>query len=145
MQPPQSVPGIYTLVLHLIDELEISVGSLGKISFAAGYYSYTGSGRGPGGLKRVQRHLQVLAGIKTTKRWHIDYLLPYTSIQEVFITPTKVDLECQIASSIGKQLASIKGFGCSDCRCQSHLHYAKDSERMLQAVRQAHSRGFILI
>ncbi len=145
MQPPQNVPGIYTLIIHLIGELEISVGSLGKISFAAGYYSYTGSGRGPGGLKRVQRHLQVLTGIKTTKRWHIDYLLPYTSIQEVFITPTQEDLECQIARSIGKLLASIKGFGCSDCRCQSHLHYAKDSEQMLQAVRQAHSRGFILI
>ena len=140
MQPPQSVPGIYTLVLHLIDERESSVGSLGKISFAAGYYTYTGSGRGPGGLKRVQRHLQVLQGIKTTKRWHIDYLLPFTSFQEVFVTPTQADLECQIASSIGERLASIKGFGCSDCRCQSHLHYAEGSERMMQAVWEAHSQ-----
>lgn len=131
-------PGIYTLVLRLDKDLAISVGSLGNICFAKGYYSYTGSAQGPGGTKRVQRHLQVQAGIKTTKRWHIDYLLPFTRLAEVFITPARADLECMIARSIGEELMSVKGFGCSDCSCQSHLHYSDDLSRMLQAVRQAH-------
>ena len=67
---------------------QIKVGSLGVMDFASGFYSYTGSARGSGGLKRVDRHILVSEGIKTTRRWHIDYLLPHTSFQEVFISKT---------------------------------------------------------
>jgi Uri superfamily endonuclease len=137
MQPHQD-PGIYTLVLCLGQYRKVQVGLLGVIDFAAGFYSYTGSARGPGGLKRVDRHLSILQGKRSTKRWHIDYLLPHTSFCEVFITRTTQDLECQIAGSIGERLTAVKGFGCTDCDCASHLHYSQDLSRMQRAVGSAH-------
>lgn len=119
---------------------EIAVGSLGKIAFSAGYYAYTGSARGPGGLKRVQRHLEVLNGSRTVRRWHIDYLLPHARFQEAVVTPTAEDLECAIASKIGERLLPVRGFGCTDCGCASHLHYSASLEEALSAVRQAHGQ-----
>jgi Uri superfamily endonuclease len=135
---PHRDPGIYTLVLYLDQHRQVQVGLLGIIDFAAGFYSYTGSARGPGGLKRVDRHLSILQGKRSTRRWHIDYLLPHTNFCEVFITRTAQDLECQIAGSIGESLTAVKGFGCTDCRCASHLHYSQDLSRMQRAVGSAH-------
>lgn len=141
VQPHQNVPGIYTLVLYLPQPSRIAVGSLGAIDFASGYYSYTGSAMGPGGLKRVDRHILVLEGTKTTRRWHIDYLLPSTSLLEAFTTRTTLDLECSIARAIGKRLQAVPCFGCSDCRCNSHLHFAQEREMMLAAVAAAHNEA----
>jgi len=137
MQPHQD-PGIYTLVLCLDQHRMVQVGLLGVVDFAAGFYSYTGSARGPGGLKRVDRHLSILQGKRSTKRWHIDYLLPHTSFCEVFITRTTQDLVCLIAGSMGVRLRAVKGFGCTDCGCASHLHYSQDLSRMRRAVGSAH-------
>ncbi len=131
-------PGIYTIVLRLDHEREIHVGSLGKILFHEGFYAYTGSARGPGGLKRVERHLSVLRGVNTTRRWHIDYLLPFTRFQDVIVTATAKDLECEIARKIGAELSAVRGFGCTDCDCQSHLHHSASLERILGVARRAH-------
>jgi Uri superfamily endonuclease len=138
MEHQSNEPGIYTLILYLETAREIKVGSFGPMVFSAGYYSYTGSARGSGGLKRVDRHLQVLHGERKTRRWHIDYLLPNTQFQELFITKTLRDLECQIARSIARKLEPMKGFGCTDCDCESHLHYSNDLQKMREAVRKAH-------
>jgi len=138
VEPQSKEPGIYTLILRLDRGQEIEVGSLGTLSLARGYYCYTGSARGPGGLGRVDRHLQVLRGIKTVKRWHIDWLLPFTSFQEVFIKKTSLDLECHIAQRIGQWILPVKGFGCTDCRCTSHLNYSSDLNVMRKAVRLAY-------
>jgi len=138
MTPQSNCPGIYTLVLYMSRALEIQIASLGVLEFAPGYYCYTGSARGPGGLKRVDRHIQVLLGQKKTRRWHIDYLLPHTSFLQAFVTRTTLDLECQIAARIGERLVPVRGFGCTDCCCISHLHYSDDLPRMLEAVGQAH-------
>ena len=143
MQPQRNEPGIYTLILSLQGAQKITVGSLGAIDFAGGFYSYTGSARGSGGLKRVDRHILVLEGIKTTRRWHIDYLLPHTSFLEVFISKTCLDLECCIAKAIGKRLMPVPGFGCTDCRCISHLHYSQDRGEMREAVASAHYAAMI--
>jgi Uri superfamily endonuclease len=140
MEPQSNEPGIYTLILYLETEREIKVGSLGVMSFSAGYYSYTGSARGSGGLKRVDRHIQVLFGQKNVRRWHIDYLLPNTRFQELFIIKTMQDLECRIARSISRRLLPMKGFGCTDCNCVSHLHYSNDLQKMREAVSTAHDR-----
>jgi endonuclease-3 len=141
MQPQQNEPGIYTLVLFLPQPSRIVVGSLGEIDFARGFYSYTGSAMGPGGLKRVDRHIQVLEGTKTTRRWHIDYLLPTTQLVKAFTTRTARDLECSIAKAIGKRLQAVPRFGCSDCRCNSHLHFSAERKEMLDAVAAAHSEA----
>ena len=132
-------PGIYTLIIWLDKEKEIQVGSLGRISFMKGYFAYTGSARGPGGVIRVKRHLDVLSGLNTARRWHIDYLLPDASFEDVVITYTMQDLECVIAQKIGAELTSIPGFGCTDCRCPSHLHFSTGPENMYVVVKRAHS------
>lgn len=136
--PAISDPGIYTLVLSVPEALQIDVGSLKCRSFPGGYYCYTGSARGPGGLKRVDRHILLSRGEKKTRRWHIDYLLPWASVLEVCITKTAEDLECLIASAIGKEVSVVPGFGCSDCRCPGHLHYSGDMSAILGAVDRAH-------
>ena len=139
MQKHGSEPGIYTLILHLPRAEQIAVGSLGGIHFPKGFYSYTGSARGPGGLKRLDRHAAVMAGKSLTRRWHIDYLLPRCQWLQEVVTRTDLDLECPIARSIGERLLSVPRFGCSDCRCASHLHYSEKEEEMRQAVSMAHA------
>ena len=143
MQPQRNEPGIYTLILSLPQAGKIEIGTLGAIDFAGGFYAYTGSARGPGGLKRVDRHILVMEGIKTTRRWHIDYLLPSASLVEVFITKTTQDLECSIAKALGKQLMAVPRFGCTDCRCFSHLHYALELQEMRDAAAAAHRAAMI--
>lgn len=128
-------------MLFLPQPEQIAIGSLGAIEFARGYYSYTGSAMGPGGLKRVDRHIQVLEGTKTTRRWHIDYLLPHTILVEAFTTRTTREQECSIAKAIGKRLHAVPQFGCSDCRCNSHLHFASERQEILAAVAAAHSEA----
>lgn len=132
--------GIYTLVLRLEADREIMVGSLGPIRFEAGYYAYTGSARGPGGLARVKRHLSVMEGTNSVQKWHIDRLLPHSTLVEVVATKTEVDLECPIARKIGESLLFVERFGCTDCRCPSHLHFSKGREEILEAVRSAHAQ-----
>jgi Uri superfamily endonuclease len=133
--------GIYTLVLRLPAERLVEVGALGTVRFEAGYYAYTGSARGPGGLARVRRHLLVLAGDNPARRWHIDHLLPLVELEEVVATITGEDIECSIARKLGDRLPSVEGFGSTDCSCPSHLHFSERKEEILFAARDAHPRG----
>ncbi|KQC15612.1 MAG: GIY-YIG nuclease family protein [Methanothrix sp.] len=132
--------GIYTIILRLEADRDIVVGSLGPIHFRAGYYAYTGSARGPGGLARVERHMRVLEGKNAVQRWHIDRLLPHTTLVEVVATKTEEDLECPIARKIGEKLSFVGKFGCTDCRCASHLHFSQDQKEILEAVWYAHAQ-----
>jgi Uri superfamily endonuclease len=127
--------GTYTLVMRLGEGHKLKVGALGEIFFDEGYYAYTGSALGAGGFSRIARHRDVADGKNRTKQWHIDYLLPYVEILEAV---TSHRPECSVAAGIDRTLSRIAGFGCSDCRCQSHLHYSRDCESMLKVVRQAH-------
>jgi Uri superfamily endonuclease len=131
--------GIYTLVLRLGEAKDFEVGALGLIHFPEGYFTYTGSARGPGGLKRVDRHKEVMNGVNPSRKWHIDYLLPHTSLVDVIISHTSDDLECQIATKIGSQLPAVPKFGSTDCKCPSHLHYSNDIDSVLDAVLRAHN------
>ncbi len=79
-----------------------------------------------------------MRGEKAVKRWHIDWLLPLVSLQEVFIKKTSLDLECLIARRIGERILPVKGFGCTDCRCTSHLFYSSDLNVMREAVQLAY-------
>jgi Uri superfamily endonuclease len=133
--------GIYTLVISLSTDQDLVVGSLGQVHFEAGYYAYTGSARGPGGLARVERHLRVMEGKCSVQRWHIDRLLPHSTLEEVVATKTEEDLECLIAEKIGEQLSFVEKFGCTDCRCPSHLHFSKVREEILSVVKSAHAQA----
>jgi len=113
--------GTYALLIALGKETPIAVGRLGLFTFPPGYYTYVGSAQG-GLYPRVKRHLK---GEKR-RRWHIDYLLDFAQVVEVWYAPGGESQECfwcQIAHNMPKGEILAKGFGSSDCRCPSHLIY----------------------
>jgi len=113
--------GIYCLILR-VPECTIGVGALGKITFRAGWYTYIGSALGSGGFARVRRHIRVNREGTPRPHWHIDHLLshPGVRLHRCICAETGRRLECELARSVGGE--AVEGFGCSDCRCRSHLH-----------------------
>ena len=110
--------GSYILVIELKKDKTIQVGKLGKIYFKKGIYAYVGSAFN--GLEaRINRHLR-----KTKKKhWHIDYLLDFAEVVDVFYKENEKKEECKIAKKLEESSIPIPGFGCSDCICKSHLFY----------------------
>jgi Uri superfamily endonuclease len=114
--------GTYCLCISLRRELELEIGALGMIGFDQGLYVYVGSALN--GLEaRVRRHIRTSRGDYRAIHWHIDYLIrdPEVEICGVYVLPSDLREECCIAGEIEKLGTSVKGFGCSDCRCGSHL------------------------
>jgi endonuclease-3 len=139
-------PGTYTLLValdgHDAGELvegnhTIEFGAAGSRDLDAGYYAYTGSAFGPGGLSRVDRHRRVATGENGTRHWHIDYLLGHTGsrIVDVWTSPHR-DGECAIAGQI--DASPVPGIGATDCSCESHLHFARDRSSIEPAIDLAH-------
>ena len=98
--------------------MSFKVGSLGKIEFSKGTYAYVGSAQN-GIDKRVARHLKR----EKRKFWHIDYLLAQKNagIEKVVYKEIPKQGECRIAQTLSKLGNPVRGFGCSDCSCSSHL------------------------
>ncbi len=117
----QSASGSYVLLIELPEEQPITAGSLKTICFPGGYYAYVGSALG-GFKSRLNRHLRS----NKKPHWHIDYLLQKATIDDIVICETEDRTECTIAQALGHQFDSIPGFGCSDCKCHSHLFFAAD-------------------
>ena len=111
--------GVYCLIGKLASDVEIKVGSLGKIGFKEGYYAYVGSAM-INLEKRVERHFKKEKRVK----WHIDYLVmdphfsPMTAIYRE--TESKKE-EHELAGLIDGE--PVPYFGSSDCSCFSHLFY----------------------
>jgi Uri superfamily endonuclease len=116
--------GIYILILRMKESKDIRVGKLGRLHFRRGYYSYVGSAQGSGGEKRITRHFNVAYGKNTTRKWHIDYLMPHSEVLCAVFLPTSEALECTVAESL--EFEGIPGFGCSDCTCRSHLFFSRE-------------------
>lgn len=116
--------GIYVLILKLDCDINIQIGRLGVLFFKKGFYAYAGSARGTGGFKRVTRHFNVASGKNSTRKWHIDYLLPHTRVVCAVLLPTDEELECAVAGTLENLSDGIPGFGCSDCFCRSHLFFS---------------------
>ena len=135
---PSYNKGIYTLILQLRKSTIREVGRLGVLHLESGYYAYTGSARGSGGFKRIDRHLNVLCGKNMTRKWHIDHLLPITSFRCAVVSSTDQDLECAVAKGIDLACERVPGFGCTDCSCTSHLHFSSECKDLLDTVMQAH-------
>jgi Uri superfamily endonuclease len=57
----------------------------------------------------------------------VDYLLldPRFRLLYAVTAETDLDLECAYAGAIGGD--AVPGFGCSDCRCRSHLFYYRNN------------------
>lgn len=114
--------GVYVLLLKG-GECSLSIGSLGEIFFAEGWYAYVGSAFGPGGFARVRRHIRFNREKNKLPRWHIDYLLtsPCFTVSRAYCLVTGTRCECQVAGDV--QGRCIPGFGSSDCTCPGHLFY----------------------
>ena len=121
--------GSYALIAELNKGSKIKVGKLGLINFNKGYYIYVGSALN--GLEaRINRHLRKNKKIY----WHIDYLLKKAKVKEVFYKKGLKKEECVLAKEMGKHFMSVKDFGCSDCKCRSHLFYDKDCRRLKNKI-----------
>jgi Uri superfamily endonuclease len=110
--------------IKFFNPLEIEVGRLGAFAFEPGWYMYSGSAFGPGGLAaRVERHL----GPIRRRHWHIDYLRAAGAVVvEIWISSGMPCREHEWASILAGEYGGgwpVAGFGCSDCRCRSHLIY----------------------
>jgi len=119
--------GIYCLVVKLSKDTKIKIGELGKINFLKGFYLYSGSAMN-GLMNRISRHRS-----KQKKLfWHIDYLLKSKYAKIIFAIPIKTDkrLECELNRTVSKlpDATPIKSFGCSDCKCDTHLFYFKEKD-----------------
>ena len=137
MTADAAVGGTYTLVVELLEAASLEVGALGTCDFEPGWYAYTGSALGSGGFSRVDRHEELATGHRDTRHWHIDYLLghPHSSVDTV-LTSAGADIECAVATAVDGD--PVPDFGCSDCACDSHLHYATRRASLLASVRCAH-------
>ncbi|MDH5482564.1 MAG: GIY-YIG nuclease family protein [Candidatus Bathyarchaeota archaeon] len=120
----KTIKGVYVLVISATRDFRASVGALGKVHFRKGVYTYIGSAQN-NLEKRIKRHLRKAK----RKFWHIDYLLANNSakVVRVFYVQTGKTEECKIARKLGKNGIPVVNFGCSDCRCASHLFMLKGS------------------
>lgn len=126
MPPPdKNHGGIYILNLKLKNSIDLSVGKLGEIHFREGHYYYIGSALGPGGFKRVTRHFDLASGKNMTRKWHIDHLLPHSEVICAILLPTGQALECKAAGTFMDFSIPIPDFGCSDCKCHTHLFFTE--------------------
>ena len=83
-----------------------------------------GSAFGPGGLSSRINHHKLAP--KKRFHWHIDYLREESELKQVWVSDHEENLEHEWASMlISIAIKPIAQFGCSDCKCESHLFYFK--------------------
>ena len=123
-------PGSYTLIMRSQVNQTIQVGKTKSLELQPGYYIYCGSAMGSGGIRaRVSRHLKV----NKNKHWHIDSLLDWCDVLEVWLCYTSINFEHAWSELLGKVMDSgtkAFRFGASDCTCQSHLFFATKKPKM---------------
>ena len=119
--------GTYCLMIQNPKDQQIQVGSFGRLSFPVGTYVYVGSALG-GIEQRMGRHISK----KKTLRWHIDFLLAKAEVISTVHMPSESKkTECDVASALlacEGASSTAKGFGSSDCDCNSHLIFFGDAD-----------------
>ncbi len=110
--------GSYCLIIRVSRDITLQIGKLGFFNFDKGFYVYVGSALNSL-VGRLKRHLN------DDKKlfWHVDYLLADSNVElvEIVFTVDDSKWECALASEVGLVGVEVKGFGCSDCKCSSHL------------------------
>jgi len=115
-------PGTYVVIFRCRARARAQVGRWGELTLRKGYYLYVGSAFGPGGvLARVSRHCRP----DKARHWHIDYLRESLSPRGAWYSHATQRLEHRWAQALGAMPGAlpVARFGCSDCRCESHLFY----------------------
>jgi sugar fermentation stimulation protein A len=109
--------GVYLIILHLEKNLSLEIGSLGQRRFKKGYYIYVGSAQ-----KNLQARMNRHRRPGRTRFWHIDYLRQHARFCAAVPVRGTLVAECDLARAVAGIAAwQAPGFGCSDCRCPSHL------------------------
>lgn len=131
--------GAYCLVIRLDAEREATIGRLGRLRFAKGYYVYCGSAM-RGLAARIARHQRR----KKTLHWHIDYLLalPAARLITAIPYPSNQRRECALNQAMQRWPGAtipVPGFGSSDCACgcPAHLTYFEGSPFSLHGIQSA--------
>ena len=117
--------GTYCLIIHLRKDTSIEVGKCGSINFKMGYYVYVGSA-----LNSLESRLKRHLSPNKKLFWHVDYLLNSSNagIEEIVFAVDEGKWECVLAAEISKEGVEVGDFGCSDCKCSSHLFYFDELE-----------------
>lgn len=104
----------------LAEPAGLVIGARGMRYFPAGYYCYVGSAHAHL-AKRLAHH----QSREKKMHWHIDYLLQRARIINTETILTDRRLECEFSRAVARQAGPVvmPGFGSSDCRCLTHLHY----------------------
>jgi Uri superfamily endonuclease len=130
--------GSYLLLIELKKEILISIGKLGKKNFSKGYYVYIGSA-----LNNIENRILHHLGKDKKNHWHIDYFLSYGRIIKIFYKENNIKEECMIVKNLNKSLCPVLGFGCSDCKCNSHLFYGY-YEEIIDVIKKLKMRAYDL-
>ncbi len=126
--------GSYCLIVEVNNEKAITIGKkLGKVTFKKGFYVYVGSAMNSL-TARINRHLSD----EKKLHWHIDYLLKNAEITDVIYTQSSEKVECDLSNYLSKKTVGIKDFGCSDCKCESHLYYFKNRKEAIENIQGAY-------
>jgi len=129
-------PGTYALLLPSATDAVIRVGRLGDLRLQSGFYVYVGSALGSGGVRaRLAHHMRPAE----RPHWHIDYLRPHTTLEQIWFTYDRKSPEHDWARCFaGMRGASmpLAGFGSSDCDCKTHLFFfeRRSQTRLVNAV-----------
>ena len=136
MSPTGAVPdlpaerGTYLLLFELEETTSFDCGALGTIFLDRGWAGYAGSAFGGGGLAaRLRRHL----GGNGRSHWHVDYLRARARVAEIWFTRDPLRREhlwARVAGELDGGTVPVRGFGSSDCRCESHLVHLPDRPQL---------------
>ncbi len=130
--------GTYVIIIALGSDADIRVGALGIFRFPKGTYCYVGSALG-GIDPRVRRHLRKDKVLK----WHADYLTTNAESCRAYISYPDYIPECELAGIAEKcgMEPAVKGFGCSDCGCYTHL-FRTDGESLKSFLKRTNMAEF---
>ena len=114
-------------MINVKRNIKVKIGKLGHLEFKKGKYAYVGSAQN-NIKKRIKRHFSKYK----KKFWHIDYLLSNKNVKlkKAFWKKANKDEECRIACFFSELEEPVKGFGCSDCKCYSHLFKLKSLKNL---------------
>ncbi len=115
--------GMYVLLITLDKLQKIPFGKKNIHNFKPGFYAYVGSA-----LNNLEKRIERHRSRQKNLHWHIDYFLNHAEIIDVITKETDKRIECDVSKKIGEICDNkVKGFGCSDCSCDSHLFYFKEN------------------
>lgn len=132
----QAETGTYALVLESRSWQKVQIGRWREIEIQPGYYVYIGSAFGPGGVQaRVARHFRT----DKKQHWHIDFLRAQLTPLGAWVSHGLGRLEHSWAGTLAGLggFTPVAGFGCSDCRCHSHLFHTHELGNLASLLGEA--------